>query len=662
MRCVVWAAALVALSTEMPELSNQEAFDRAKLYLEECKGFHNDLMLKVKTRYNAYKGIVEAVSSPTWNSKLHPPYIMHIVETALASLVDDKLRYRIRPRATLESYFDPSAGERARMGAEAHQILFDWQVKRSKLQAQLRPFMLQNSIAGITVAKTLWATKEERRRQLVSVEEPLVDEMDQPIYGPDGRPLTHARLEEQVKVVTTYDGPVTETRDIHDFMWHEAATTLENARYLVDRVWVSPEDFWKGYDGDNPVWGPERGGWTKKQAQEILGTSKDYADDHSGRWNEGNRKTTKDLIEVCEVWDQVRKEVTTVVNRAVLASHKTKFPFYFEAPPFVACTTQSDLFKVVGISQVEKIVHLQEMIWDVMNQRLDNLRLINNAVFFFRPDLEDPDAYVLEPGAMWPMEDPTQVGQWQPNPIPAEISLGAESLIKGDMQNLGGGFPFSSGTDSQTVDQKTATGASIITQLAQRSVDMAKRAAYEAWEQVGQQRMVMNQQFIREPTVAPVLGLDDEEELRIIMPELLTGDYAFEIEPIADAIAKQEEQASAQGLYQLVLQAAPVVAALAAQGQATMINFDAVFEDLLKAFGKDDKARYFKSTAPAAMPPGPGASGSQGGGAPQGEQPQGVTAQQSIDPAVSPSSGLTLSPVGHLQRAQALNRGGARNV
>lgn len=645
------------------KLPNQEAFDRAVGYLEESKDFHGDLIQKVEARYKAYRAIVDVVSdAAAWTSKLYPPYIMHIVETSLASLVDDRLRYRVRPRATLETYFDPSSQARAKLGAEAHKILFDWQVKRSKMQAELRPFMLQNAIAGITVAKNLWLTKEERRRQLVPVEEPLVDSMDQPIFGPDGQPLKHVRMEEQVNVVTVYDGPVTETRDIHDFMWHEAATKLENARYLVDRVWMSPEDFWKGYEGDTPKWGTERGGWSEKQAREILGASKDYKDEHANRWQEINRDTSKNLIEVCEVWDQVRGEVTTIVNRSVLAAHKTKFPFFFEEPPFVACTTQSDLFKVVGISQVEKVMSLQEMVWDVANQRLDNLRLLNNAIFFFRPDLEDPDAYEFEPGAQWPMEDPTQVGQWTPNPIPAEISLGAEALIKGDMQNLAGGFPFSSGADSQFVDQKTATGASIVTQLAQRSIDMAKKSAYEAWEKVGQQRMIMNQQFVRAPELAPVLGLDGEEEIKVIFPELLAGDFAFEIEPIADALAKQDEQASAQALFQLGMSAVPVVAALAAQGQATMINVDALWEDTLKAFGRDDYKRYFKSSAPAVLPPGPGGGGAQNPVGAPGEQPMGVTGEQSIDPAVSPSSNLTLSPVGHLQRAQALSRGGEMNV
>ena len=647
-----------------PKLQNQEAFDRAIRYVGECKQHHDELIGKVEERYNAYKGIVEVVSDAAqWTSKLYPPYIQHIVETSLASMVDDQLRFRIRPRATLETYFDPSSAQRAVLGAEAHQILFDWQVKRSKMQKQLRPFMLQNAIAGITVAKSFWMEKEERRRHMVPVEEPLVDEMDQPIFGPDGSPLTHVRMQMQVKPTVVYDGPVTEVRDIHDFMWHQSATSIDNSRYVIDRVWVAPEDFWKGFEGDTPIYGPDRGGWTEKQCREIMGTAKSYEDDYGNRWNQQTKRGDRDLIEVLEVWDNIHQTVTTIVNRCVLASHKEKFPFFFESPPFVACTTQSDLFKVVGISQVEKVMDLQTMVWDVANQRLDNLRLINNAIFFFRPDLEDPDAYVFEPGAQWPVEDPTQVGQWEPNAIPAEVSLGAEALIKGDMQNLAGGFPFSSGTDSQFVDQKTATGASIVTQLAQKSIDVAKQASYAAWEEIGQQRMILNQQFIRTPTVAPVLGVDDEEELKIIMPELLAGDFNFEIEPIADALAKQQEQASSQALYQIALSAAPVLAALSQAGQAKMINFDALWEDTLKAFDKEDTERYFKS-APAPAMPGPGgAQGAAPGGGTPGEQPPvGVTAQQSIDPAVSPSSGLSLSPVQHLQRAQALGGGGARNA
>lgn len=647
----------------MAARKNEEEFNRALKQIQDCQDFHSDLINKVEERYKAYKAIVDVVEDAAqWTSKLYPPYIMHIVETSLASMVDDKLRYRIRPRATLSYLDDPTAASRALLGAEAHQILFDWQVKQSKLQSQLRPFMLQNAIAGITVAKTYWETREERRRHLVPVQKPII--------GPDGNPLvdpymlepvTQVEMEMQTKPTVVYDGPVTEVRDIHDFMWHESATSIDNARYVIDRVWMNPEDLWDGFGGDNPIYGPDKGGWSEKECRSILGTADDPGEAktaYDNRWNSGGRyKVGKDLLEVCEVWDNVAGTVTTIVNRSALVSHRTQFPFFFETPPFVVCTTQSDLFQVVGISQVEKVMDLQTMIWDVSNQRLDNLRLINNAIFFFRPDLEDPDAFEFEPGAQWPVEDPTQVGQWAPNPLPAEVSLGAEALIKGDMQNLAGGFPFSSGTDSQFVDQKTATGASIVTQLAQKSIDTQKKAAYEAWEKVGYQRMVLNQQFIRSPTVAPVLGIDNQESLVEIEPELLSGDFSFEIEPIADALAKQQDQASSQALYQMALAAAPVLAALAQAGQATMINLDALWEDTLKAFDKTDPKRYFVSGKPPAMP-GPGGAQQPGGGETLADQPAGVTAQQSIDPAVSPSSGLSLSPAQHMQRALSQTRGG----
>lgn len=643
---------------------NQDAFDRALTYLHECKDFHSDLINKVEERYKAYRGIVDEVSdAATWTSKLYPPYIMHIVETTMASLVDDKLRYRVRPRATLEGYFYPEKASQAKLGAEAHQILSDWQIRVSEFNAESRPFVLQNAIAGITVAKNFWSTREERRRHLTAVDEPLLDDYGDQVIDPmTGEALTFTRMKQVTKPTIVYDGPTTETRDIHDFMWHQAAAKIENARYIVDRVWMTPEEFWEGFEGENPVFGPERGGWSEKTCRKILGTSNDFKDEYANRWQEVVRDHTKDMIEVCEVWDQVREEVVTIVNRCVLAAFKPRFPFFFERPPFVVCTTQSDLFKIVGISQVEKIKALQTMLWDVMNQRIDNLRLINNAIFFFRPDLEDPSAYPFEPGAQWPVEDPTQVGMWQPNVIPAEVSLGAEGLIKGDLQNLAGGFPFSSGTDSQVVDQKTATGASIVTQIAQRSIDMAKKAVYEAWGKVGQQRLILNQQFIRMPTTAPVMGLDGEEELKVIWPELLSGDYDFEVEPTPDALAKQDEQASAQALFQIGMQAVPAFAALSQSG-VKMINVEALWEDTLKAFGKTDVQRYFVSKPPAVMPPGPGGGGAPGqqGGLP-GEAPMGVTAPQSIDPAVSPSSGITQSPVGHLQRALALSRGGAMNV
>jgi hypothetical protein len=340
----------------------------------------------------------------------------------------------------------------------------------------------------------------------------------------------------------------------------------------------------------------------------------------------------------------------------VLLAHRDSFPFFHEDFPFVICSTQPDLFRIPGISQVEKIEHIQTLLWDIQNQSLDNLRLINNAIFWFRPDIEDPDAYDFYPGARWPVEDPQQINSWSPNPIPAEVSLGREALLKGDMQNLAGGFPFSSGSDSQFVDQKTATGASLVSNIAQRGLDLQKQQLYSAWEAIGNQRMVLNQQFIREPQVAPVLGIDSQETLEVIWPELLAGDFEFQLEAVPDAAMKQEEQASAQALLQIVLAAFPVVTAAAQAGAATPLNLDEFIKDTLKAFGKEDPDAYFASKTPQALPTqGGGGGGMASQGSPQ-PSPVGVTAANPNNPAVSPSDQMTLSPIAHLQQAMALDR------
>lgn len=638
--------------------AGQEELDRAIGQFSEAKADHASFVEKVESRYVAWRGTLEMGSKAAqWTSKLHPPYVQHIIETSLSSLIDDKLAYKIRPRHTMSS---PQTQAMLRRGAEAHQIIYDWQVRESKLSEIQRPFILQNAIAGVSVAKTYWTTQEQRRRQMVPVEEPMLHPVTQePIYNPiTGEMLTLPRMKEQTKVTTIYDGPTTEVVDVRDFFWHQAATSLETSDYLIHRAWMRMDQIEDGFQ--NGAFGPDRGGWSLEDVKKALGEGgrSSFTDELGGRESAlFNLDRTKDRLEVLEVWDQRRKRVVTVVNRTALLGER-EFPFWHEKPPFAACVTQPDLFMIPGISVVEKIKDLQSALWTTMNQRIDNLNLVNNAIFWFRPDIEDIDEYKFEPGARWPVEDPTQIQAWTPNAMPAEVSLGAEQLFKGDLQNLAGGFPFSSGTDSGNVDQTTATGASLVTGLAQRSVNLAKSRIRMAFSEIGDQRLVLNQQFIREPMVVPVLGVDDEEILNEIWPEILSGDYSITQEVTSDAATKQEEQAKAQAQLQMAMALAPIMAQLSQAGAARMINMDAFAEDFLKAFGIEDTERYFIS-APTPPPAPAGGGGGAGGDTAAPDGPGGTTATQASD-ATSPSSQTSLSPEVLLQRALAA-RGGAVN-
>jgi len=627
---------------------NQDALDRAVKFIDDCRGHHDKLMREVDTRSDAYHGVVKKNSAAAeWRSKVYGKYAMHIVETTLASLVEDKLRFKIRPRMTLADLNDPGAPERLRLGAEAHTMLFDWQSRQSKFTRVQRPFLLQNAIAGITFAKTYWEERVERRRRMITVDRPLLDDNDEPILHPVHGPVMYPQLEEDVRPVSVYDGPMTDVIDAHDMFWAENATTLSQSRYIGHRIRISREDLERGFRDGGP-YGPEQGGWSWKVVSAGLGENRQGDRDGGPRWSAKEQTHDKDLLEVMEVYDLFTKEVITYVNRTQLIAYKDQFPFFHEQPPFTVCTTQPDLFQIVGVSQIEKVEALQTMLWRIQNQSLDSLELINTAIVMYRPDLEDADALVFAPGAMWAVEDPEQVKMWSPEGYPADISLNREGLIKGDMQQLAGGFPFSSGAESQTVDQKTATGASIVSQLAQRSIDMAKQPVYDAWEDIGNQRLILNNQFIRETTLVTVLGLEGVEEVKQIEPELLAGDYEFELEAIPDAIMKQQNQAQAQAMVQIFQGLAPIQLQLAAQGMASMINFDAVVKYYLKAMDIEDTEQFF-----IAKQPGPGAAVD-----PQGSQPApgegaplGITAGEG---GTAPGTQLTSSPDQNMQRALSM--------
>lgn len=646
------------------KLKNEDKLQKGLEYVDGCKAYHDKVMKKVDERADAYHAVTEAQAA-SWYSALYPPYVMHIVETTLSSMIEDRLEGRVKPRITLESVFDPSAKTRASEGAKAHEALLQWQNKHSGFTAIQRPFLLQQAIAGITVAKTYWVEEQERRRRMVVIDEPLTDDFGEPIMDPATmQPTTTPQLHEEEGYITTYDGPWTEVIDIHDFFWEESALSLPKSRYVIHRIRISRDELERGFQEGGP-YGPENGGWTWKQIEQRLGDQKQSSDEFSNRWGNKDVDHNKNLLQVWEVWDQFTSEVITILERDGLIAYKDRFPFFHEKVPFTVCSTQADLFKFVGISQVEKVAALQQMLWSLSNQRMDNVRLLNNAIVLFNPALEDVDALEFAPGAMWPVESPDLVTMWTPNVIPAEVSLGTEALIKGDMQNLASTFPFTSGAESQTVDQKTATGASIVTSIAQRSIDASKQPVMRAWDEILNQHVILNQQFIREAIAAVVPGEDDEDKIEIIEPHMLVGDYEWETEAQPSSFVKQEKQAQAQAMLQVFLQAAPLIVPLAQAGQTRMINFDKVISFYLEAMEVDDPNQFFLS-----KPPPPQTAVPQGGqsglpaqnGAGAGGQPLGITAPQSIAPEVSPGAQISSSPTTNMQRAMAMGRGGGRSV
>jgi hypothetical protein len=357
---------------------------------------------------------------------------------------------------------------------------------------------------------------------------------------------------------------------------------------------------------------------------------------------------TKDLIEVLEYWNR-DEGMATVGNRKVALSDLKPNPFWHAEYPFVVASTAPDLFQIPGISDVEIVEELQEMLWTVMNQRLDNLMLINNAIVLLRSDIDDPDAFEFAPGERWLVDDPQQVVMWTPNTMPAEVSINAENLIKGDLQNITGGMPFVSGADTQSVDQKTATGISIVTTLAQRRLAAKKQNMSYAFDRMASQWVELMQQFVREPRIASVVGPEASPDFIVVNPEDIQGRFQVEVDVTTDALMKQERRAESQALVQLAAQIAPTMMAV-----QQPLNMRAFIEDWLQTFDVLDPERYFSSQPQPGLQQGPPGIASQ---PQQNGQAQGVTSPLATAPAISPSNANTMAPTAFQQRAAAMAGG-----
>jgi hypothetical protein len=511
------------------------------------------------------------------------------------------------------------------------------QLANDRFNEQQRPIALIAAVNGWAVAKTFWRNEVGKKKRLV------VTNGAPPELQALG--VNIPKLEERETVETIFDGPVTQAVDTPDFYWEEAASHLDNSAWCAHATWLTLDDIQAG---------AKAGRYDQAAVDELINPT-DTPTKGSVEDAREKRSRKKGRIEVLEIYDRAKKTVTTIAARKVLLRGPKPWPFWHGQYPFVVFSTQPFPFSVQGSSVVDKLSHLQEAVWDLMNQRHDNVKFMNNAIAIVRADVDDPDL-PYEPGAQWFLEDPTAVQMWSPNPIAAQVSLPAEEILKQAMQNLAGGQPFTTTSQASDAGADTATEAALVSNIAQGMEKSAKTHLYYAYQRVGQQRTELNQQFIREPIYDTIIGPDSKPLESVILPELLQGDFLFDISPMAESLMRSERRAESQGLFQTFIQAAPVLTA-----SGVGMNYKALAEDLLETFDKQDTQKYFSQAHPppqqGQQPPGQGGQASPDLQPPQG----GTTAPQSIAANVSPSHNASLAPSQFLQRVGA-QTGGVSNT
>lgn len=591
---------------------------------------HADMFRK---RWRAYRGTLEPNSeAAAWTNKQHPAVIFQALETISANLLDPNPKWRLRPRPIVTA---PEEVERLHEGAKANELLLNYQLSCDHWAEKQRSFDLQALICGLTVSKQSWVYREGDVRYQQVFEEPVHDS-----YGYQIGTMPRLR-DVSASSQVLRDDPTMEVVDVFDWFPHRSACSLDTCDRITHRVWYTFAQL-KEMEA-NGRYGVEAGG----EPIDLLKDTRGPKPSNTNRGDLFELSRPDDLIEVLECWTDRGRRVVTVANRTVLLEERDN-PYWFDYLdhrfPFVICSGTPDPFRIAGVSEVEVMLDLQKMLWTLMNQRLDVTQLIASPPIFVSSEVEDIDDLAeFEPGAVKQVPPPVEQNmKWMEvdvNLVTATIA--AEQLVRKDIQDISGAsVPFQPGVQKQSAGD-TATEAMLIATLAQKRISAKKQQFLWAKKRIGEQWCALNQQYVKEERLIPVVGLEGAEDWFEIRPEMLQGVYVFETEMADDSLLRQERRAEHQAKLQVLSNIAPVMAAI---GQP--LNLRAAVEDYLDTFDATDMDRYF-TARPQQLPmegqsgqPNPAANG-------------GVTNPTLAAGPSSPSNEASMSPVVDMQRMLA---------
>lgn len=640
------------MAESVTSLTHEEQVSLVVKRLEACRKYHDPFVRYFERMERAYRGLVNPQSKLAksgWRNQITPPYAFQLIETVVANTIEENLRLTARPAPR------PSQSLQEIMAsldhAEASEDLIRSEHRIDDMDEKQRPLFLSEAIGGIGIGTSRWAySRGPVPKQTVRQD---------PVYHPDTEELIgHVPVIEMTETEEVIrDHSTFEIVDPRDFMLHESAKTLQpwlpgGAQYVIHRCWYSIVQLREF----------ERGGYMQN-VDELTETrdfsTVEYSDREQALWN---MTRTKDLVEVLECWEYAGGRIlrTIVGNRKVLLSPTQNSPFAHGEYPFVICNSMPQLFTTRGVSTVELVEKLQEMLWTLQSQRLDNIELINNAILLIRADIDDAEAFEWYPGAKWPVASPDDVKQFVPPYQLASLTLEAESMLKGDLQNVTSAAPLAGGVSSN-IDQTTATGVSIVMNNAQKAMQARKYQAMKAISREANQRFKNIQQFMGDKRLVHILGENGVPMFKEINPLDIQGEFAFEWTTGSDSMMRQERRAEAMQWLQVIGGLAPVLAA-----SQTPVDMRQLVMWAAKKWDIDDAERFFSaSPAPDVAQQGAGGGQGAGSGSPPSGAPGGpnlgVTSETAVD-ASKPSAtgGISMSPSVFSQRALAMG-GGAAN-
>lgn len=536
-----------------------------------------------------------------WRSHVFIPIVFYVVETILPKLVAELPDFVVYP--VEEEDVDP---------AMEMEELLDWAAERSLLHLELVKSFKSSLKFGTGILKIYHERDAIPRTEQVPVMEPIQVPVPVPVTDPetgepmldlDGQPMIDEQMvelgeqptgeyEERQTEVVRYDGPKAEAVDIFNFWPAPEATSIEDARYVVQRTFRDV-----AYVREQV----EKGIYTLPEHITLDGFITEEDEPHLKRLKdvgiEVSREPEHRAVEILEFHTN-RRRLITMLNRRVIA-RVVDNPFEHGQKPYVRVVDHYQEHEFWGIGEIEPLEGLQDSMNALQNLRIDNVKVAMNVMFIGHPDnIADPADLQVKPGGFVRVTDKALPVQQALQPLElGDVTASAfeeVEQLERMTEKVSAVTGYTGGTDAESNNPAAKTATGVVTIAEQGNTRFALKvrlAELTGLKALAEQFGSILQQFMPEQMVLRIHGPRGAYEFRQVTQEGIQGALDYDIETQSSTITESMRRDEKLSLFQMLFEFLPP------SGQMAMI------EDILEVFGVKDIDRYLAPEQEAAAAP-----------------------------------------------------------
>ena len=443
---------------------------------------YNESKQKHEKRFKDFNEFEELywgyLNSKGWKSTVFDPEVFEKVERVTSHLTATEPRGRFYPR-------EDSDDLKARIADEVFK--YQWGLPEQAMHSKIVRMAKSASLFGISFGLLTWRFE----RKLKTVTE---------------------NGEEKQKFKTTFDSWYFQDLYPYDCFPDPSATSVQDMRYFIVREYTTLSDL---EDSNVKVNGENRYINLKVLKEKMKDDAKKNAsgDENRGRVDKIKSSDTSEVkgrVLLLRYFDK-EKWITIAPDFAVKIEDRA-CPYAHGDLPIHVLVDHEYPNQLWGIGEVEPIRKLQKGLNNVLNQRLDNVRLMLNAPFKARAGSKYAHTWISKPGQIWQVEDS---GDVEYMPIPDATGgtfIQTTNYFKDAMSRSLGHMDFL--TRNETKKDKTATEIQA-SQGEQNARMRSKEANMDAFiQRLSVQAMQLNAQYLAKGKIIRIIGKDTVKELQ----------------------------------------------------------------------------------------------------------------------------------------------------